>query len=107
MSVAAFATNPQCVKPLVWGGGGGYLCLDELGMHKLRGDSTKGESPRGGHEPYLISTTYICGGSAGSRWGRRMGGGQRRCSRGCGWGPRCVLMGKRMGWTHIIMELVS
>ena len=41
-----------------------------------------------------------------------MGSGQRRCSRGCGclsiivnhgWGMRCVLMGKCMGWTHIIM----
>ena len=35
MSVAA---DPQCVKPLVEGrGGGGFLCLDELGMHKLEG----------------------------------------------------------------------
>ena len=34
MSVAA---DPQCMKPLVVGGGGGYLCLDELGLHKLRG----------------------------------------------------------------------
>ena len=41
-----------------------------------------------------------------------MGGGQRGCSRGCGWagtigphrwGPRCVPMGKRMGWIRIIM----
>ena len=36
-------------------------------------------------------------------WGRRTGGGQWRCSRGCGWGPRCVLMGKRIGWTRIIV----
>ena len=75
MSVAAFATDPQCVKALV---GGGYLCLDELGMHKLKGDSTKGGSPRSGHESHLISTMYNCGVSAGSQWGRRMGGGQRR-----------------------------
>ena len=101
MSVAAFAADPQCVKPLV-GGGGGYLCRDELGMHKLRGDSTRGGSPRSGHESHLISTMYIYGGSASSQWGRCTGGGQR----GCGWagtigpyrwGPRCVPMGKHMG----------
>ena len=82
MSTAAFVADPQCVKPLV-GGGGGYLCLDELSMHKLRGDSTRGGSLRGGHESHLISTMYICGGSANGRWGRHKGGGQRRCSRGC------------------------
>ena len=70
VSVAAFATDPQCVKALV-GGGGGYLCLDELSMHALRGDSTRGGSPRSGHE-----------------------------SQG---GPRCVGMGRRMGWTRIIV----
>ena len=62
MSVAAFATDPQCVKDLV---GGGYLCLDELSMHALRGDSTRGGSPRSGHEsqggPRCVGT------------GRRMG----------------------------------
>ena len=47
MSVTAFAADPQYVKPLV-GGGGGYLCLDELGMHKLKGDNSRGGSPRGG-----------------------------------------------------------
>ena len=73
MSVATFAADPQCVKPLV---GNGYLCLDELGMHKLRRDSTRGGSPRGEHESHLISTTYIYGGSAGSQWGRCTGGGQ-------------------------------
>ena len=81
-------------------------------MHKLRGDSTRGGSPRSGHESHLISTMYIYSGSANSYWGRRMGGGQRGCSRGCGWvgtigphgwGPRCVPMGKRMGWTRIIV----
>ena len=77
-------------------------------MHKLRGDSTRGGSPRSGHESHLISTMYIYGGSASSQWGRCTGGGQR----GCGWagtigpyrwGPRCVPMGKHMGWTRIIM----
>ena len=98
------------LRRLWWGCG--YLCLDELGMHKLRGDSTRGGSPRSGHEPHLISTMYNCRGRAGSQWGRRTGGGQRRCTRGCGWastiaphgwGPRCVSIGKRMGWTRIIM----
>ena len=98
------------LRRLWWGGG--YLCLDELGMHKLRRDSTRGGSPRSGHEPHLISTIYNCGGRAGSQWGRRTGGGQWRCTRGCGWasttaphgwGPRCVSMGKRMGWTRIIV----
>ena len=112
MFVGAFAANPQCVKPLVGGGGGGYLCRDELGMHKLRGDSTRGGSPRSGHESHLISTMYICGGSASSQWGRCTGGGQRGFSRGCGWastigphgwGPRCAPMGKCMGWTRIIV----
>ena len=102
MSVATFAADPQCVKPLV---GSGYLCLDELGMHKLRRDSTRGGSPRGEHESHLISTTYIYGGNASNRWGRHTSGGQQRCSRGCGWagiivnhgwGLRCVPMGKRM-----------
>ena len=88
------------------------MCLDELGMHKLKGDSTKGGSPRGGHESHLISIIYICGGNAGSRWGRRTGGGQRRYSRGYGWagiitshgwGLKCVPTGKRMEWTHIIV----
>ena len=81
-------------------------------MHKLRGDGNRGGSPRSGHEPHLISTMYNCGGRAGSQWGRRTGGGQRRCTRGCGWastitphgwGPRYVSMGKRMGWIHIIV----
>ena len=81
-------------------------------MHALRGDSTRGGSPKSGHESHLISTMYNCKGSASSQWGRRTGGGQRRCTRGCGWvgtitphgwGPRCVGMGKRMGWTHIIV----
>ena len=82
MSVTA---DPQCMKPLVVvGGGGGYLCLDELGLHKLRGDNTRGGSPKGGHESHLSSTMYICGGSVDSQWGRRTGSGQRRCSRGCG-----------------------
>ena len=80
MFVTAFAVDPQCVKPLVGAG-----------------------SPKGRHEFHLISTTYICGGSAGSWWGRRTGGGQWRCSRGCGWGPRCVPTGRRMGWTCIIV----
>ena len=88
------------------------LCLDELGLHKLRGDNTRGRSPKGGHESHLISTMYICGGSDDSQWGRRMGGGQWRYTRGCGWagtiaphgwGSRCVGMGKRMGWTRIIV----
>ena len=83
MFVVAFAADPQCVKALVGGGGGGYLCLDELGMHALRGDSTRGGSS--GHESHLISTMYNYGGSASSQWGRRTGGGQRRCTRGCGW----------------------
>ena len=64
MSVS-IAADPQCVKALV-GGGGGYLCLDELGMHALRGDSTRGGSPRNGHESHVISTMYNCGGSASS-----------------------------------------
>ena len=81
MSVTAFAADPQCVKPLV---GGGYPCLDELGLHKLRGDST-----RGGHESHLIPTMYICGGSAGSQWRRHTDGGQQRCSRGYGWA--CII----------------
>ena len=34
--------------------GGGYLWRDELGMHALRGDSTKGGSPRSGHESHVI-----------------------------------------------------
>ena len=66
MSVAAFAADPQCVKALV-GGGGGYLCPDELGMHKLKGDSTRGGSPRSRHESHLISTMYNCRVSAGSQ----------------------------------------
>ena len=103
MFVAAFATDPQCVKDLV---GGGYLCLDELGMHVLRGDSTRGGLPRSGHESHVISTMYNCGGSASSQWGRCTGSRQRRCTRGCGWagtatphgwGLRWVCMGKRMG----------
>ena len=49
----------------------------------------------------LISTTYICGVSAGGRWGRCTGGGQQRCSKGCG--LRCVPIGKCIGWTRIIM----
>ena len=53
------------------GGGGGYLCRDELGMNKLRGDNTRSGSPKSGHESHLISTMYICGGSASSQWGRR------------------------------------
>ena len=64
MFVAAFAGDPQYVKALV--GGGGYLCLDELGMHALRGDSTRGGSPKSGHESHLISTMYNCRGSASS-----------------------------------------
>ena len=47
------------------GRGGGYLYLDELSMHKLRGYSIRGGSPRGGHESHLISTMYIYGGSGG------------------------------------------
>ena len=85
----------------VWSLKGGYLCLDELGMHKLKGDSTRGGLPKGGHESHLISTTYICGVSAGGRWGRCTGGGQRRCSRGCG--LRCVPTRKCIGWTCIIV----
>ena len=72
-------------------------------MHKLKGDNTRGGSPRGGHEFHLISTTYICSGSTGSWWGRCTSGRQQRCSRGCGWGSRCIPMGKRMGWTRIIV----
>ena len=72
MSIAA---DPQCVKPLLRGGGG-HLCRDELGMHKLRGDSTRCGSPRSGHESHLISTMYIHEGNASSQWGRRWGGGQ-------------------------------
>ena len=98
MSIATFAADPQCVKPLV---GSGYLCLDELGMHKLRRDSTRGGSPRGEHESHLISTTYIYGGNASNRWGRHTSGGQRRCSRGCG--LRCVPTRKCIGWTCIIV----
>ena len=45
--------------------------MDELGMHALRGDSTRGGSPKSGHE-----------------------------SQG---GPRSVGMGRRMGWTRIIV----
>ena len=63
------------VQRLWWGVG--YLRLDELGMHKLRGDSNRGGSPRSGHEPHLISTMYNCRSRAGSQWGRRTGGGQR------------------------------
>ena len=86
--------------------------MDELGMYKLRGDNTRGGSPRSGHESHLISTMYIYGGSADSQWGRLTRGVQQRCSRGCGWvgtiaphgwGPRCVLMGQHMGWTRIIV----
>ena len=92
--------------------GGRYLCLDELGMYALRGDNTRGGSPRSGHESHLISTMYNCGDSANSQWGRCTSGGQRKCTRGCGWagtiaphgwGPRCVGIGKHMGWTRIIM----
>ena len=81
-------------------------------MHKIRGDNTKCGSPRNGHESYLIYTMYICGGGVNGQWGRRTSGGQRKCTRGCGWvgtiaphgwGPRCVGIGKRMGWTRIIM----
>ena len=64
MSIVAFAADPQCVNPLV--GQGGYLCLDELVMHKLRGDSTRGGSPKSGHESHLISSMYICRSSVGS-----------------------------------------
>ena len=71
VSVAAFAADAQCVKPLM---GGWALCRDELGTHKLRGDST-----RSGHESHLISTMYIYEDSASSKWGRRMVGGQRGC----------------------------
>ena len=99
MSVAAFAANPQCVKALV-GGLGICVWMNSVCM------------PKSGHESLLISTMYNCGGSANSQWERRMGGGQWRCTRGWGWagtiaphgwGPRCVPMGKHMGWTRIIV----
>ena len=38
-------------------------------MHKLKGDSTRGGSPRSGHESHLISTMYNCRVSVGSQWG--------------------------------------
>ena len=34
--------------------GGGYLWRDELGMHALREDNTKGGSPRSGHKSHVI-----------------------------------------------------
>ena len=70
-------------------------------MHKLKGDSTRGGLPKGGHESHLISTTYIYRVNAGGQWGRCTGGGQQRCSRGCG--LRCVPIGKCIGWTRIIV----
>ena len=59
------------MKPLV--GAWEYLCLDELSMHKLKGSSIRGGSPKNGHESHLISTMYISKGSANGQWGRRMG----------------------------------
>ena len=94
------------------GGGVGICVWMNLVCTNLGGDSTRGGSPRSEHEPLLISTMYNCGGSAGSQWGRRTGGGQWRCTSGCGWagtiaphgwGPICVSMGKCMGWTCIIV----
>ena len=94
------------------GGGVGICVWMNSVCTPLGGDSTRGGSPRSEHESHLISTMYNCRGSANSQWGRRTGGGQQRCIRGCGWagtitphgwGPRCVGMGKRMGWTRIIV----
>ena len=42
-------------------------------MHKIRGSSIRGGSPRNGHESHLISTMYISKGSASGQRGRRMG----------------------------------
>ena len=36
-------------------------------MHKLRGDNTRGGSPRSEHESHLMSTMYNCEGSADSQ----------------------------------------